>query len=340
MPKSVIATRLVASAAGLFVGFLAWAAYWVLWDINHGIAPSYTLFRGWRDWGTELWLVYQAIVLLIRPRLWLHAVVLSALFFPYVFVFGYLPQAAHGPVDMWKWAWYGLKPMLHCSAYFASGLVALWVAKSVDKRLGNLGETTPGHPTSKSPSSGFTLVEIVAVVAIVAVLAAILFPVLTNAKRQSHKATCIAQLRQVVATIHLYSDIENGMPPYSLAQLAVPDPGIVHIMFCPMDKERTNGGQWCAMCKAASSPCTAETSYAYVYGTLGPLQSRVGDPADEERYPAILACIIHGEHVFQATPIEVRYGTVLQARRDGSVRVKKVLPGSNGALGYNSFFTP
>lgn len=63
----------------------------------------------------------------------------------------------------------------------------------------------------------FTLVEVLVVTAIIAVLAALLFPVVSGAKRSAHKATCTSNLRQIGVAVLLYEESnEDQMPPIAL----------------------------------------------------------------------------------------------------------------------------
>ena len=62
------------------------------------------------------------------------------------------------------------------------------------------------HRPPASSLRSFTLIELLIVVAIIAVLAAMLLPALQNAKEQSKRATCLANLKQVGLALLMYAD--------------------------------------------------------------------------------------------------------------------------------------
>ena len=61
--------------------------------------------------------------------------------------------------------------------------------------------------------SGFTLIELLVVIAIIAILAAILFPVLANAKERGRQAKCLNNLKQLTLAFQQYVDENDGMTP-------------------------------------------------------------------------------------------------------------------------------
>src|SRR5437588_10254224 len=62
--------------------------------------------------------------------------------------------------------------------------------------------------------SAFTLIELLVVIAIIAILAALLLPALAAAKRQSYKASCLSNLRQIGIAIQAYASDFDGAVPY------------------------------------------------------------------------------------------------------------------------------
>ncbi len=61
--------------------------------------------------------------------------------------------------------------------------------------------------------AGFTLVELLVTVAIIGLLAALLFPVLMQAREKSRQASCAANLKQLGAAVEMYrADYEDEYP--------------------------------------------------------------------------------------------------------------------------------
>jgi len=61
--------------------------------------------------------------------------------------------------------------------------------------------------------NGFTLIELLVVIAIIAILAAILFPVLAQARERARMTGCQSNLKQLVSAIQMYSNDHDGRLP-------------------------------------------------------------------------------------------------------------------------------
>lgn len=67
----------------------------------------------------------------------------------------------------------------------------------------------------QSRRRGFTLIELLVVIAIIAILAAILLPVLSQAKKRAWTVQCVSNLRQVGVGMKLFADDNNQLFPES-----------------------------------------------------------------------------------------------------------------------------
>ena len=61
--------------------------------------------------------------------------------------------------------------------------------------------------------SGFTLIELLVVIAIIAILAAILFPVLSQAREAANQSSCLNNVKQLGMAMMQYVDENNGFYP-------------------------------------------------------------------------------------------------------------------------------
>jgi prepilin-type N-terminal cleavage/methylation domain-containing protein/prepilin-type processing-associated H-X9-DG protein len=74
-------------------------------------------------------------------------------------------------------------------------------------------------------AAGFTLIELLVVIAVIAILAAILVPVLSEAKERANRTTCVNNLKQWGTAMAMYADDNNQYYPASrdLNYVASPD---------------------------------------------------------------------------------------------------------------------
>jgi len=90
-----------------------------------------------------------------------------------------------------------------------------------------------GRAKVKVGQAAFTLIELLTVIAVILVLAALLLPVVSKAKTESQRGTCVSNLRQVSLAIRMYADDNKDVLP----QLSQPSRGrsdLVWIGFRPM----------------------------------------------------------------------------------------------------------
>ncbi len=78
--------------------------------------------------------------------------------------------------------------------------------------------------TFRAPSRrGFTLIELLVVIAIILILAALLFPAVGVALRQSRRAFCLQQTKQIAALIYDHAQNNNLFLPDAAGPWGLPD---------------------------------------------------------------------------------------------------------------------
>lgn len=77
---------------------------------------------------------------------------------------------------------------------------------------------------SRTNLRAFTLIELLTVIAIIGILAAILIPVVSQAREQARVAQCVSNLRDIGSAVHLYAgEFGDRVPPHIRSDGAQPD---------------------------------------------------------------------------------------------------------------------
>ncbi len=102
----------------------------------------------------------------------------------------------------------------------------------------------------------FTLVEMLVVLAIIAVLVALVLGVIQLARTYSYRATCMSNLRQLVAAVKMYYDSYEVPPMHANYRVPVTGqqlvqmwervhPGVAKLLLCPADPYGGTMYKWC-----------------------------------------------------------------------------------------------
>lgn len=156
----------------------------------------------------------------------------------------------------------------------------------------------------------FSLVELLVVVAIIALLAALLFPVLAQAREESRSAPCRSQLRQIHSAVVLYQNAHDDVMPSRWSQtLSIPQRGLAR---CPIQTPLVNS--------SASADLGAPVTYSALFTEP---RFFIEEIEQADANPGWVVCPLHGSHRASPDarePMEARTPELLRLTRDGAVK--------------------
>lgn len=148
-------------------------------------------------------------------------------------------------------------------------------------------QAPPDDPAARANRAGFTLLELLTVLVIIAILAALLLPVLGQARRQADSVRCVAQLGKIGTAIAAYAGDHDGLlpGPLTMKQSAVFDEGTPGSLARLLENYLGGSGGGSAaffLCPAAARQMRDPKTPTYLVGMLpvpGFGQSAWGDAA-------------------------------------------------------------
>ncbi len=172
-------------------------------------------------------------------------------------------------------------------------------------------------------TKAFTLIELLVIIALIALLAALLLPVVLNARKRAQIGQCINQLHQIGQAIQMYrSDHEHQFP----SQLVKARPYVKSdaLFICPSDPYKGRG----IIAQSEGLP----TRYWTILDELSQAAQNINNPEPDliaarilmEQDPnhGVAVCFLHGDKVADsADPLLGDYvGRMLRLRVDSSVQ--------------------